>query len=249
MKGAPFFVGWMAPPRGLRGFLWVVATASVLAFCAAALVTAATQNDPGSGAFRWDWGAQTLTGTLSDGPSPILHVEGEGRFSGRSILLSNPGKRGIGHRVDDLLGTRVRATGIMLARGDLLMMQVRGNQTGLQPAEGVAAAPPIADLGRWRLTGEICDGKCYAGAMRPGTGLAHKACANLCIVGGVPAVFVSTAPVEGATVFLLGDASGQSAAAHATRWSAARVALSGRVERRGGMPVFLAEFDSIAPAP
>lgn len=246
---APFFIGWASPPKGLRPFLFIVAAASLVAFTAASLITAATQSDPGSGSFRWDWGRQTVVGTLSAGPSPILHVESEGQFQGQSLLLSNPGKRGVLHRVDGLVGTRVTASGIMLTRGDLVMMQVRGNESGLQPADGEGREPAVADLGRWRLTGEICDGKCYAGAMRPGTGLAHKACANLCIAGGVPAVFVSTAPVDGSRFFLLGDKDGNAAPELAARWSAVLVSVEGRVVRRGAMPMLLADFDTIGRAP
>jgi len=244
----PFFIGWASPPKALRPFLLIVAVAGIVTFTAAAVITAATQSDPGSGAFRWDWGRQTVTGTLMAGPSRILHVESEGRLLGRSLLLAAPGKRGVLDRAADLLGTRVTASGVMLARGDLVMMQVRGNPAGLQPAGGEATAIPSEDLGRWRLTGEICDGKCYAGAMRPGTGLAHKACANLCIAGGVPAVFVSTAPVDGSRFFLLGDAQGAPAPEQATRWSAIRVTVEGRVVRQGGMPVLRADFDTIGRA-
>src|SRR5690349_19376703 len=41
------------------------------------------------------------------------------------------------------------------------------------------------------LRGEIVDSKCFLGAMRPGNGKTHKACAMLCIAGGVPPMFVT----------------------------------------------------------
>lgn len=47
------------------------------------------------------------------------------------------------------------------------MLQVGGKvkirATEAEIADFEPAAP--VDLGKWRLTGEICDGKCYAGAM------------------------------------------------------------------------------------
>jgi len=42
-----------------------------------------------------------------------------------------------------------------------------------------------------RWTGEIIDPKCYAGSMKPGDGKTHKACAALCLRGGIPPVFVT----------------------------------------------------------
>ena len=96
---------------------------------------------------------------------------------------------------------------------------------------------PVKPLGRWRLTGEICDGKCYAGAMRPGTGLAHKACANLCLIGGVPPVLVTTAPVEGERFLLIAGADGGPVTPALLDHVATLVQVEGDVERRGSLLV------------
>ncbi|MEO1102296.1 MAG: hypothetical protein AAFW98_00970 [Pseudomonadota bacterium] len=253
MSKTPFFIGWAAPPKPLRPFLLLVAALSLLAFALAAYVTAATQNDPGAGAFRWDWGPMTLTGTLETKPYPVLHVtDGEHGLAGQSILLSGVGKRGAQRQAEGLEGMRVAATGIMLTRGDLLMMQVRGNDTGLvaaQAQEAIASTsgqPGKEALGSWKLTGEICDGKCYAGAMRPGTGLAHRACANLCLTGGAPPVFVATGAVDGAEFFLMGDENGEPLGVETLKaWTALRVTLSGTIERRGTMPLLFADLSSV----
>ena len=45
--------------------------------------------------------------------------------------------------------------------------------------------------------------------MRPGSGLAHKACANVCLLNGVPPVLVTTAPVQGSQFLLLADPDGR----------------------------------------
>jgi len=42
------------------------------------------------------------------------------------------------------------------------------------------------------LRGEITDPKCFAGAMKPGDGKTHKACAALCLRGGIPPAFRTT---------------------------------------------------------
>jgi len=47
-----------------------------------------------------------------------------------------------------------------------------------------------------RVTGEHVDSKCYLGAMKPGQSPVHRACAALCLAGGIPAGVV-TAGAEG----------------------------------------------------
>lgn len=251
-KDDDFFIGWARPAPGLARFLIIVTLASLLAFAGAAYLTAATQSDPGDGTFRWGWGELTLTGTVSDGPYPILHVaEGPHGLAGRSLLMSRPGKNGVREGWRALIGQRVIARGIALTRGDIVMLQIRGDENGLRAAddqEPPPSLPAVEDLGTWRLTGEICDGKCYNGAMRPGTGLAHKACANLCIAGGVPAVFVATGEVEGAQYFVLGDADGNPVTETVKDWTAVLVNVTGRIEKIGPMPVIYADLASLEVA-
>ena len=246
---APFFIGFLRPPEGLRLFLVLVALASLVGFGAGAYFAAATQNDPGDGRFRFDLGRQTLTGVLEARPYPMLHIlHGEHGTAGRSILLSGVGKRGVIGRAAPLDGQLVTASGVLLTRGDIFMLQVRGADDGLVAAEGDGAVPAAELLGKWRLTGEICDGKCYNGAMRPGTGLAHKACANLCIAGGVPPVLVTTGTVEGTDYFALGSADGGPIPDWVLNYTAGVVTLDGVVERRGDLAVFLADFGTMERA-
>ncbi|MEL6236793.1 MAG: hypothetical protein AAFR46_20540, partial [Pseudomonadota bacterium] len=101
---------------------------------------------------------------------------------------------------------------------------------------------------RWRLVGEICDGKCYAGAMRPGTGLAHKACAILCLDGGVPPVFVATDEVEGAQFMMLAGPDGGAVPDAVLQQTAILVTADGEIERRGDLLVFRIDPDSVVPA-
>ena len=99
-------------------------------------------------------------------------------------------------------GKHARATGTVVKRGDRDLLLVE--TLNAEPGEG--SLPRREALGFWRLTGEICDGKCVLGVMRPGKGLAHKACANICLLGGVPPVLVTTTPVLGMQFLLMGDA-------------------------------------------
>ena len=250
-KPDPFFIGWAKPPQALRGFLVWVGCGMVALFAGVGYLVAATQADPGNGAFRFDWGHQTVIGVLAADPYPVIHVtESERYATGHTLLLSGLGKRGVQERAAPLVGQMVQASGVALTRGALDMLQVRGGTNGLSAADAPASTLPEPEaLGRWRLTGEICDGKCYAGAMRPGTGLAHRACANLCLSGGVPPVFVTTDAVDGESFLLLGDADGGPVTEAVLDHTATLVEIEGDVERRGSILVFRIDPGTIRLAP
>ncbi len=243
-RDKPFFVGYLAIPTGLRLFLFAVGIGLIGFFAAASLLTGATQNNPGDGAFRNDYGRQTVTGVLELRPYPLLRVtEGSKRVpAGHTIMLVAGGKRGLMERAAELDDKLVTASGILLARGDLDMMQVRGGKRGLAAADGetpeLRASEP---LGRWRLAGEICDGKCLAGAMRPGRGLAHKACANLCLIGDIPPVLALTGPVEGQMFMLIGGPDGGPMPPEMLHQTSVLVEMEGRVMRRGDLLIFHAD--------
>jgi hypothetical protein len=77
--------------------------------------------------------------------------------------------------------------------------------------------------------------------MRPGTGISHRACANFCLIGGVPPLLVTTRPVLGETLLLLGGPDGGPIPPAMLDWVGLRVTLEGRLERRGALLVFLAD--------
>lgn len=245
-RGDAFFIGW-APrlPDGLHGFLGLVAGASLVGMALAALLLSASVDDSGGGDFDWAAGERTLRGTLVDAPYPVLHLPPDAAHPrGHAVLLSGLGKSGVD--ADPALAARVvDATGLMLKRGTLDMMQV-GDAPGLRAVESAASAPPSppADaepLGRWRITGEICDGKCWIGAMRPGSGLSHRACASLCLIGGIPPVFVATGPVAGSSFLLLAGADGGRMPDALRRLIGLRIRLDGEVERSSDLLIFRAD--------
>ncbi|MEM6578658.1 MAG: hypothetical protein AAF678_09205 [Pseudomonadota bacterium] len=247
----PFFVGYLAVPTDLRFFVWALTATLLMVSVGIGYWIGTTQDDPGPGAFRFDFGPQTVSGVIELTPLPVLHVtEGNERIAtGRTLMLSGQGKNGAQNRPAAIDGQRVTASGILLQRGELDMLQLRGGTNGLDVAEGSGEVPASEDLGRWRLAGEICDGKCLAGAMRPGRGLAHKACANLCLIGGVPPVFVSTQPVEG-SAFLMISGPGREAIPEAVYdFMAQYISVEGRVSRHGDLLVFAMEPETIEVLP
>lgn len=248
----PFFVGYLAVPAGLKTFLIAAGIAIVAFFAAMAFAMGLSQDDPGPGAFRFDLGRQTVTGVLEMAPYPVVHVtEGNDNIPvGHTLMVSGQGKNGAIGRGEALNGQLVTVSGTLLKRGDLDMLQLRGGTNGLGAAEGeTTAIPAPEDLGRWRLAGEICDGKCLAGAMRPGTGLAHKACANLCLQGGIPPVFVSSQPVEGAEFLMISGPGGTLLPDAAYDRVAQFISVEGQITRHGSLLVFAIEPETIEVLP
>jgi hypothetical protein len=238
-KDEPFFIGFLSIPAGLRAFLAVCAVGLIAGFAALGWTIGAAQDDPGDGAFRFDWGRQTVTGIVYTQPAPHAYiVTGNERIpAGHTLMFTAGGKHSVLARAEKLEGQLATLSGVLLKRGDLDMMQVRGGQNGLQAADGETPALPVEQLGRWKLAGEICDGKCLAGAMRPGTGLAHKACANLCLVGDIPPVFVSTQAIEGSAYLLVAGPDGQRMPREWLDLTALYIEVEADVERRGDLLV------------
>ncbi len=245
-----FFVGYIrGVPRGSRALILFSILAFVGLMAAAGYFISATQPDPGPGRFFFQH--KSFTGILETAPYPLVRVAPDETYpNGHTLLLAGQGKRGVQDKAGPLAGQVVDVGGVLIKRGTIDMLQVgrrvplQASVDGLSDDAQAAIDLSVVDLGTWRLTGEICDGKCYVGAMRPGTGIAHKACANLCLNGGVPAVFVSTQPVEGSEFFLLSDQDGNPIDKELQQFVAARVQIEGQIERRGDLMVFKVDLNS-----
>ncbi len=243
----PFFVGYLPVQQALRRWLLVVCALFVVGLTGIGMVMGTAQDDPGPGAFRFDYGRQTVSGVVELTPYPLVRVTvGNDRIKpGTTLMLVGQGKSNVDARAVPLEGQLAKVSGIVLQRGELNMLQLRGGANGLAAEEGEAPPQDSIPLGRWKLAGEICDGKCLAGAMRPGRGLAHKACANLCLIGGVPPVFVSSQPVDGSEFFLVTGPDGTALPKSAYDAIGQFVSIEGEVERRGDMLVLSIDPDSV----
>lgn len=228
-----FYVGYLALPRAHRRFLQVALPLVVFAMVFSAAGIALTQRDPGAGV--WQTGeASNWEGALRVDPYPTLLVEGE---DAGAYLLVRMGKRGAADIARPFADERVRVRGRLLEREGRRMIELDDAPGEPDPIarllEG-AAAPPQAPtpLGRVTLSGEILDAKCYLGAMKPGDGRAHKACATLCVSGGVPPVLVSIGPDGSRRYTLLADGSGGPRPDALLPFIGEPVTLSGELEGR-----------------
>ena len=118
----------------------------------------------------------------------------------------------------------------------------------LEPA-AVDSAAALADpkteyLGRARLAGTIMDSKCFFGVMRPGRGKTHKACASLCIRGGIPPSFWARAKDGRETVLLMTDARGDAMPMDILPLVADPVEAEGEIVRVGDLLQFRADPDA-----
>jgi hypothetical protein len=180
----PFYIGYSprAPARTVRCTRVIVAALALLASGGAALV-AVTLPYFGTGVFNFGR-AEVVRGVLlcDTAPRPVT--------ADAEYLLVGYGKNGV---APEFCGTRdqqtVRLRGTMISRDGARLLEVTG-PTEMVPAGGTL--PTEAEpLGSLSLTGEIVDPKCYFGVMNPGEGRVHRACAVLCLRGGIPAVFVA----------------------------------------------------------
>lgn len=241
----PFFVGWGKVPKALRLFLASFAVLLLIGFGALSFATSATQTDTGGGAFM---GSVKITGVLQHDPYPILHVIDSQQFAtGETVLLSGNGKRGAFEQAEGLDGQIVEANGIRMDRGTLKGVQLRGGRRGLKLAKDQDQSLDVVvkPLGRWKVQGEVCDGKCLSGAMNPGSGLSHKACAVLCLLGDVAPVFVASGPIDGSEFLLLSDPQGGIITDAVLDYTAIFIEVEGDVERHGDMLVFKIDPDTI----
>lgn len=232
-----FFIGWQKrPPPRLGRFLAMLSAGLLMGMLALGLALGVA-DDPAGPDFAAA-GISTplpdtaeMSGVLTRHPYPVLH-----RPDGRAVLLAGDGKRGADTPAA-LEGQVVTARGYVQQRGSIGMLVLDGPPV----AERRGQAPPIQPLGRWRVMGEICDGKCAAGSMRAGTGLAHRACATLCLSGELPAILVSAAPVFGQSFMLLAGPDGGPMPEALRPLIGLRVSLEGALEWHGNLLVFRAD--------
>lgn len=198
-----FYVGYLpVPARQARYLRW---TAGLLAAIAAgvAATVAFSIRSPGTGVWDTDQPVE-LVGRIRAKPYACLEVADAAIAGGvRCILLVQQGKHGAGPDALPLDGRLVRVRGYPLMRSDQRLLELLASPT---PVDGRPPAEPTTSAVRpVTLRGEIIDPKCYFGAMKPGAGKTHKACATLCIAGGIPPMFVTRAVDGGETFYLLSD--------------------------------------------
>lgn len=213
MSEPDFFVGYLPVPRALRRFMSVAALIISLLVLGAGFVLARSTTGGGRAQFRGG-SSQGLVGVLTARPTALLWTLDPAAEGGvRGTLLVRQGKHGLGDRASALDGQVVRVDGAIIERDGRRMIEL-----ARLPEEAAEALPAddherIAARASARgdqvtLEGEIVDSKCWLGRMRPGAQRTHRACAQLCIAGGIPAMFVTRAANGQEEAYVLADPRG-----------------------------------------
>lgn len=226
----PIYVGYLPTPAPHRRLLRVLVPAlMVMAVLGAALVGAA-QRDPGPAVWHAD--ATTFQGTLVLVPYPVLLPDREGDPPVYLVAENKLGAAGL----EPLSGVRVGVRGRVLQRDSAFMLELPEG-TRPTPVPGPTRTLPESTPAPVTLRGEIVDSKCCLGAMKPGEGKTHRACATLCIRGGVPPILVSAGD-DGRPVYtLLTTADGGPANDLVLPHIAEPVRVRGRLTSPGGVRV------------
>ncbi len=243
----PMFIGWADTPPAdrrfiLRAGIGLTASAAMLGFGMAAL-----QRPPGTG--RWDPDeVREWRGIVSAEPYAMLRTNDLGGGP-RTALLSCLGKCGVAARVGSLAGQPVVVKGSLIQRGTHSMIAVDEVDDWIRP-DSHAAVDAALDfaagqlLGEVSLSGEILDSKCWFGAMRPADGKVHKACASLCIRGGIPPAFFARGS-NGQGALMLMTAGGRAHGPGLLSLVADPVRINGSVRRVGDLLVLDATLAQI----
>ncbi len=212
---------------------------SVLAITAGLAAALAASQRPFAVSF-FEFGApRTFEGTVTSDPHPVLEVDRPGGGTSRYYLVVF-GKSGADEAVAGLDGHRVRLEGTLIYRDDQTMLElVDGTIEDLGQATKNAARPE--PLGERTLRGEIVDSKCYLGVMKPGREKTHRACASLCIRGGIPPLFLVETADGASSRFLLVDSRGRAVNERVLDKIAEPLEITGQVERMGDHYVLKAD--------
>ncbi len=228
-----FFVGYDDKlPKADRRAMILTGGASLLGAALIGAKLAVHQGDQGSG--NWDQGKVfDLTGRVELSPYPVLRTAAiDGHMRSVSLVCSN--KCGVDAQLTPYEGKSVWVRGSLIKRGRHRLLAVVSNADWIGAAQNPVSLAPIAEeyLGRAALNGEILDAKCWTGAMRPGEGKTHKACASLCIrMGGTP-WFVAKDKTGKRAVFVLTGPGGEAIRQEVLTLVGEPVRASGRLIRR-----------------
>jgi hypothetical protein len=227
-----FYVGYLPMPAGHLRFVRIAVPVLLWLMVVCGVVFAILERRPGDAVWE-DGKTVDIVGVVHERPYPYL-VPTTG--DAKPVFLVEQGKHGAAARMRGREGQSIRATGFRLSRDGREILELDGAESAVAAVQGVVPVQAAAhDLGDVTLRGEIVDYKCYLGAMKPGDGKGHKACAALCISGGIPPMLVGFEGGGPTYTVLVGHGGGESFAPLAGE----PVLVSGRLQELGGLRVLL----------
>jgi hypothetical protein len=243
-----FFVGYLALSPRLRRNALTLGAAAMLLLLAAGFALARTSAGAGKAKFAFAQSRGDL-GLLTTAPEATFWTLDPSVAGGvRGTLLARQGKFGLPPSSMD--GHVVRVRGTQIERDGRRMIELAATPELADDALSQAdraqlLAPAARDLGPVSLSGEIVDSKCYLGRMRPGDHRTHRACAQQCIAGGIPPLFVTRDARGVETQYLLATPAGQSIAHSILPFVAEPVLVQGRLIAQGDLLIIQTSIDRV----
>jgi hypothetical protein len=242
-----FYVGYLPhAPAALARWLKPRLVLLLVAVFLIAVVLAGVQGRLGPATFEFGE-YRHFEGTLVLDPYPMLRLDRPGVIEdlpGNSLYyLVRFGKFGARDAVAEFAGKRVALEGALVYRDEQTMIELKPGSIRELGVNG--QQPRIQDLGQQTLTGEIVDSKCFLGVMNPGNLKPHKACATLCIQGGIPPLLLVRSPEGMAHYFLLVGADGRAINDQVLDLVAEPVRVTGRVTRQDNIMLIAADPSAI----
>lgn len=252
-RESDLYIGWAKAPAVDRRFLLGAAPLLLGATTGLGWLVAKNLGDPGAG--KWETGAtHVVEGALVTKPYPMIRTADRAApFGVRTTLIVAQGKCTSALTYGDRENRMVRARGVLIERKGRKMLEVpfsvgkwleRGDEDGAFHERAFLADPPVESLGRFTLAGQIMDSKCFFGVMRPSRGKTHKACASLCIRGGIPPSFWARDAKGRESVLLMTDANGGPFGEEILPFVADPVAAEGEIVRVGDLLQFRADVNA-----
>ncbi|MEL6363252.1 MAG: hypothetical protein AAFR11_00250 [Pseudomonadota bacterium] len=248
------FVGWAGAPGVDRRFLLWSTPLALAAVGGIGYAVASELDDPGAGV--WDTATtHEVDGVLAMDPYPVLRTPDASAPGGvRTLLVMREQKCSRTLDFAGRTGRPVRAAGNRIQRKNRVALEVpllKYDWISEPPAgfdAGAALQPPTPEpLGRATLRGMIMDSKCFFGVMKPARGKTHKACAALCIRGGIPPTFWVRTEEGAESLLLMTTAAGDAHGEDILPLVADPVEAAGEIVRVGDLLHFRADAGAYRP--
>lgn len=243
-----FYVGYLPTPQPHRRFIVLLFTFITFWVFALSTVLVLTQRSPGRAVWL-NSNEQSWTGILVESPYPMLIPDDSSATP--PLLVVSMGKAGAHESLRGAFDHHVTLRGYALQREGRYMIELAPHPDAIVIDHPIPVEDrPSTQQARTEdldLVGEIIDGKCYLGAMKPGDGVGHRTCAALCLRGGLPPMFVAESEI-GDILYPLLLVDGSSKLDEETiQLVASRVHVHGQLSRIAGLPVLSVNRDDIQP--
>lgn len=233
MPDKSFFVGYLNMPQPLRSLYRKIA---IMALGGALFLAAAVGHfqNPFTVSKNEYQQYQSYTGWYYEDPYPRLAVNIPGSDSMYSYLLVAPGKFRFQPEIRLDSGSPATLSGAAIYTDDQVMLEVQ--KQSIKRLEGEARPPSaISFLGDVTVKGEIIDSKCYFGAMNPARFKPHRACASLCIRGGITPILLVEKGHHAFDYLILTSDKGRPLNQAILDYIAEPVSVSGQIMARDGL--------------